>query len=135
MQVAAEAGRVVAVAVFLAGDGSPGCVLARGDIATQEELQVAAAGYVAAQGRMTLEGAVSRCFVARRFDGSDAALLVGVECGNVEHTQVVEVLQQIEFALCLVRLADAVVDVDLAGAVHVGMIYIQVVQRVLHYSI
>ena len=57
-----------------------------------------------------------------------------ISCCGLQ-TQVIEVLQQVEFALRGIALAIAVVDIDLRVAHHAWMIHIEVVLLILHHFI
>ena len=90
----------------------PVCVGLRGDVAVEDELEVGTALYMFVKGRMA-----------------------GNSGGTAVHAEVEEVLQQVEFALCWVALAGAVVDVYLRVAHYIGMIHIEVVFLILHDGI
>ena len=64
-----------------------------------------------------------------------ATIQGNTRCVLVDKTQVVEILQEVELTLRLVRQALAVININLAGAVYIRMIHIHVVCLILHHFI
>ena len=74
---------------------------------------------------------VEACMSGQVATGDLIRITVGI-IARRSHTQVEEILQQVETALVVVAI---VVDINLAGALHIGMVDIQVVILIVHHSL